>query len=335
MSLRVVINGFGRIGRNVVRAAKQQGADIDFVAANDLGDPDLMANLIKYDSVYGVAPFSVERTETGIKFDGDEMLLLSERDPAALPWKDLGVDVVIEATGFFKTHEQASLHLQAGARKVIVSAPSPDPDAMVVLGVNDDILDVKNHQIVSNASCTTNCLAPMLKVVDDNFGIVNGLFTTIHAYTGTQNIVDGNHKDMRRARAGAVNVIPASTGAAKAVGRVLPHLNGKLDGLAMRTPLPSGSLTDFVGTVEKSVSVEALNAALKAAANGNDGLAHVLEYTEDPIVSSDIVANPSSCIVDGPLTMVNGSTIKVCGWYDNEWGYSCRTVELAERLGKG
>ncbi|MEM7096577.1 MAG: type I glyceraldehyde-3-phosphate dehydrogenase [Actinomycetota bacterium] len=331
MTIRVGINGFGRIGRNVMRAAKQRGADIDFVAVNDLGEPETMAHLLRYDTVFGQAPFEVTIGEGEITVDGDRMEFLSERDPSQLPWRDLGADVVLECTGVFKKRDQAAAHLDAGASKVVISAPSPDADAMVVIGVNDDALDPESDVIVSNASCTTNCFAPMVKVLDDAFGVERGLITTIHAYTGTQNIVDAPHKDLRRARAGAVNLIPTSTGAAKATGQVLEHLLGKLDGMAMRVPVPAGSATDFVGNLSRSVTVDEVNEAFRAAAEG--AMAGVLAYNEDPIVSSDIVGRPESCIFDGPLTMVmGGDMIKIMGWYDNEWGYSNRMIDLALRL---
>lgn len=336
MTIRVAVNGFGRIGRAVIRAAKVRGADIDFVAINDLGPPETMAHLLKYDSVYRSAGFEVEYGEGMFTVDGDKMQFLSERDPSKLPWCDLGVDVVVESTGVFKTREQAAMHLEAGASKVIISAPSPDPDKMVVLGVNDSELS-DDDVVVSNASCTTNCFAPMVKVLDDAFGVERGLITTIHAYTGTQNLVDSPHKDLRRARAGAVNLIPTSTGAAKATGRVLEHLMGKLDGMAVRVPIPAGSATDFVGTLATDVSVDEVNEAFQVASQGP--MAGILAYNEDPIVSSDIVARPESSIIDGPMTMVmtagqeRGNMVKVLSWYDNEWGYSNRMVDLALRLG--
>ncbi len=332
MTIRVGINGFGRIGRNVMRAAKRRGADIDFVAVNDLGDPETMGHLLKYDTVYGNAPFSVELVDGAFIVDGDRMEFLSERDPSKLPWSDLGVDVVLEATGVFKKREQAAMHLEAGASKVIISAPSGDADAMVVIGVNDDALDPDNDVVVSNASCTTNCFAPMVKVLDDAFGVERGLITTIHAYTGTQNLVDAPHKDLRRSRAGAVNLIPTSTGAAKATGVVLEHLLGKLDGMAMRVPVPAGSATDFVGNLSRSVTIDEINEAFHAAADGP--MAGILAVNTDPIVSSDIVGRPESCVLDAPLTMVmGGDLIKIVGWYDNEWGYSNRMVDLALKLG--
>lgn len=335
MTLRVGINGFGRIGRNVMRAAKESGADIDFVAVNDLGDPETMAYLLKHDTVYGPSPFEVTIGDGSITVDGDKMEFLSIRNPAELPWADLGADVVLESTGIFKTREQAAMHLDAGASRVIISAPSPDADAMVVLGVNDKELDA-SHEIVSNASCTTNCFAPMVKVLDDAFGVEQGLITTIHAYTGTQNLVDAPHKDLRRARAAAVNLIPTSTGAAKATGRVLDHLLGKLDGMAMRVPVPAGSATDFVGTLKQKVSVDDVNEAFRVAAAGP--LSGIVAYSDEPLVSSDIVGRPESCIYDSGMAMAmaaDGASqmVKIIGWYDNEWGYSNRMVELALKLG--
>ena len=335
MSLKVGINGFGRIGRNVMRAAKQSGADIDFVAVNDLGDPETMAYLLKHDTVFGMAPFDVTVGDGDITVDGDKMEFLSIRNPAELPWADLGCDVVLESTGVFKKRDQAAMHLEAGAKKVIISAPSPDPDAMVVIGVNDDAL-TGEEQIVSNASCTTNCFAPMVKVLDDAFGVEQGLITTIHAYTGTQNLVDAPHKDFRRARAAAVNLIPTSTGAAKATGRVLEHLLGKLDGMAVRVPVPAGSATDFVGLIKADVSVDEINEAFRVAAAGP--LQGVVAYSDAPLVSSDIVGRSESCIYDSGMAMAmpapGGMTmVKALGWYDNEWGYSSRMVELALKLG--
>ncbi len=360
--MKVAINGFGRIGRNFFRAAKGTnvaaqlrsavyGLDvtdadsiakawdtvsrsfrgIDIVAINDLGDVHANANLLKYDTVHGTYPGKVEVVDGDIVADGDRFKVFAERDPAQLPWGDLGVDVVIESTGVFRTHEAASKHLAAGAKYVIISAPSPDPDISVVLGVNDDQLDPSVHKIISNASCTTNCVAPMAKVIDDTFGIEKGAFTTIHAYTNDQSLSDVLHKDPRRARAAAQNIIPASTGAASAVGKVLPNLNGKLMGTALRVPVVDGSITDLVVKVGRPTTVEEVNAALKAAGDGP--LAGILRYTEDPIVSSDIVGDPASCILDGGSTMVDGDLVKVFGWYDNEWGYSSRLVDLVRTLG--
>lgn len=335
MTLKVAINGFGRIGRNVMRAAKQMGADIDFVAVNDLGDPETMAYLLKHDTVFGMAPFDVTIGDGDITVDGDKMEFLSVRNPAELPWADLGADVVIESTGIFKKREQAAMHLEAGANKVIISAPSGDADAMVVLGVNDSELSA-DDVVVSNASCTTNCFAPMVKVLDDAFGVEQGLITTIHAYTGTQNLVDAPHKDLRRARAAAVNLIPTSTGAAKATGQVLTHLLGKLDGMAVRVPVPAGSATDFVGLLKAEVSADDVNEAFRMAAAGPmDG---IVAFSDAPLVSSDIVGRPESCIFDSGMTMAmpapGGHTmLKAIGWYDNEWGYSNRMVDLALKMG--
>jgi glyceraldehyde 3-phosphate dehydrogenase len=332
MAVRVGINGFGRIGRNVFRAAYESGAEIEWVAANDITDPKTTAHLLKYDSNYGPFPGQVEATATGLKVDGKELRIFAERDPAALPWGDLGADVVIESTGLFTDRENASKHLEAGAKKVVISAPATDPDVTVALGVNfDEAYDRENHQIISNASCTTNCLAPIAKVLHDTVGIKHGLMTTIHAYTADQRLQDMPHKDLRRARAAAINLIPASTGAAKAIGLVIPALNGKLNGSAVRAPVPTGSLVDLTVEGERSTSVEEVNQALKEAANGS--LKGILVYNEDPIVSSDIVGNPASSILDAPLTAVMDDTmVKLVSWYDNEWGYSNRIVELVQRI---
>jgi len=331
MTVRVGINGFGRIGRNLFRAAKQQGADIDFVAVNDLGSLDTMAHLLKYDSVLGPFAGDVELGDGVIRAGGEEMKMLSERDPASLPWGDLGVDVVLESTGFFTGRAGAQKHLDAGAKKVLISAPATDPDVTVVLGVNDADYDPASHDIVSNASCTTNCVAPLAKVVDDLAGIESGFMTTIHAYTNDQNILDLPHKDLRRARAAAINLIPTTTGAAKAIGIVMPHLQGKVDGVSVRAPVPTGSLTDLVVTLGREVTKDEVNAAYRAAAE--DGpLAQVLQYSEDPLVSTDIVGNRHSCIFDSLMTMSHGRTVKVFGWYDNEWGYSCRLVDIVGKL---
>ena len=335
MTLKVGINGFGRIGRNVMRAAKQAGADIDFVAVNDLGDPETMAYLLTHDTVFGPAPFDVTIGDGDITVDGDKMEFLSIQNPAALPWGDLGVDIVIESTGIFKTRNQAAMHLAAGAKKVIISAPSNDADAMVVLGVNDGELST-DDVIVSNASCTTNCFAPMVKVLDDAFGVEQGMITTIHAYTGTQNLVDAPHKDFRRARAGAVNLIPTSTGAAKATGKVLQHLMGKLDGMAMRVPVPAGSATDFVGLLQAEASIDQINDAFRMAAAGS--MSGIVAFSDEPLVSSDIVGRPESCIYDSGMTLAiptaaGGTMIKIIGWYDNEWGYANRMVDLALKMG--
>ncbi len=333
MAVKVGINGFGRIGRNVFRAAKAANADIDFVAVNDLVDTGTMANLLKYDSILGRYPGGVEVDGDTIVADGDELKVLSERDPAQLPWGDLGVDVVIESTGFFTKREDAAKHLEAGAKKVIISAPATEPDVTVALGVNfDEAYDAENHHVISNASCTTNCLAPLAKVLHEAFGIEQGLMTTIHAYTADQRLQDMPHKDPRRSRAAALNLIPTTTGAAKAVGLVLPELNGKLNGFSMRAPVPTGSAVDLVFTTPNPVDPDQVNAALKAAADGP--LKGILAYTEDPIVSSDIVGDPHSSIVDAPSTMVigDGRMVKVISWYDNEWGYSNRCVELAGKV---
>ena len=332
MSIRVGINGFGRIGRNFFRAAKQRGADIDFVAANDLGSKELMAHLLRYDTILGTWDAQVRVTDGGIEVNGDEIQILAERDPKALPWSDLGLDMVIESTGIFSSKEQASMHLDAGAPFVIVSAPSAGADATFVVGVNDDTFDPATHKVVSNASCTTNCFVPMVKVLDDAFGVVNGLMTTVHAYTGTQSIVDGPSKDLREARAAAVNIIPSSTGAARATSLVRESMKGRLDGTSLRVPVPDGSITDFTGVLSKEVTVDEVNAAFKAAAESGP-LANVLVYSEAPLVSSDIVGSPASCTFDAPITMVNGNLVKVMGWYDNEWGYSNRLVDLIEITG--
>jgi glyceraldehyde 3-phosphate dehydrogenase len=333
MPVRVGINGFGRIGRNVFRAAYERGADLQWLALNDLVDPPTIAHLLKYDSILGRFPGEVEVTETGLRVDGTDILVTAERDPAALPWGDLGVDVVIESTGLFTDRENASKHLEAGAKKVVISAPASSPDVTVALGVNfDEEYDRDKHQIISNASCTTNCLAPVAKVLNDTVGIKHGLMTTIHAYTADQRLQDLPHKDLRRARAAAINLIPASTGAAKAIGLVIPALNGKLNGMAVRAPLPTGSLVDLTVETSRETTPEEVNAAFKAASESGP-LHGILEYNEDPIVSSDIVKNPASAIVDAPLTAVmEGTMVKVVAWYDNEWGYSNRVVELVQRL---
>jgi glyceraldehyde 3-phosphate dehydrogenase len=326
MTVRVGINGFGRIGRNFFRAAKQQGADIDIVAVNDLGSLDAMAHLLKHDSVLGVLPQRIEATKSGISVDGDELQVLSMRNPNELPWGDLGVDVVIESTGFFTTRETAAGHLEAGAPLVIVSAPCDGADASFVYGVNHKTFDFAQHKVVSNASCTTNCFVPMVKVLDDAFGVEQGLMTTIHAYTGDQNLVDGPHKDLRRARAAAINIVPSTTGAARATSLVLEAMKGKLDGTSLRVPVPTGSITDFTAVLRTDASVADINKAMKKAAGSS--LKGVLKYSEDPIVSSDIVTDPHSCIFDAPLTMSMGKLVKVLGWYDNEWGYSNRLVDI-------
>jgi glyceraldehyde 3-phosphate dehydrogenase len=331
MPVRVGINGFGRIGRNLFRAAKAANADIDFVAVNDLTDNKTLGHLLKYDSILGPWAGSVEVTDTGLNVDGDELRVLAERDPGNLPWGDLGVDVVIESTGFFTDRENAAKHLAGGAKKVIISAPAKGEDITVALGVNFDQYDPDQHDVISNASCTTNCLAPFAKVANDTVGIKHGLMTTIHAYTQDQNLQDAPHKDLRRARAAAINLVPTSTGAAKAVGLVLPELNGKLHGFAIRAPVPTGSVVDLTFEANRETSVEELNDAFRTAAGGD--LKGILEYTEDPIVSSDIVSNPHSSIVDGLLTsVIDGTLVKVVSWYDNEWGYSNRCVELAQKV---
>jgi glyceraldehyde 3-phosphate dehydrogenase (phosphorylating) len=333
MAVKVGINGFGRIGRNVFRAAHAAGADLEFVAVNDLTDPGTLAHLLKYDSILGRFPGEVEAGEGSISVDGIAIQVLSERDPAALPWADLGVDVVIESTGLFTARDDAAKHLEAGAKKVIISAPAKDPDVTVALGVNfDTAYDPSSHHIISNASCTTNCLAPLAKVLNDSFGIEQGLMTTIHAYTADQRLQDMPHKDLRRARAAALNLIPTTTGAAKAVGLVLPELNGKLNGLAMRAPVATGSVVDLVFTPSEPTGVEAVNAAVKAAAEGP--LKGILSYTEDPIVSTDIVGDPHSSIFDAEQTMAigDGRMVKAVSWYDNEWGYSNRCVELTSKV---
>ena len=328
---RVGINGFGRIGRNFFRAALEQGGDFEVVAYNDLGDVDTMAHLLRYDSTLGRFPETVEVSGGSLKVAGKELQGLAERDPANLPWKDLGVDVVIESTGFFTKRDGAQKHLDAGAKKVIISAPATDPDITVVLGVNDDQYDAGSHHIISNASCTTNCVAPMAKVLDDAFGIESGFMTTIHAYTQDQMLQDGPHKDPRRARAAAINLVPTSTGAARAIGLVLPHLKGKVDGMSMRAPVPTGSVTDLVVTLRKEASVDEINAAFASAAKSGS-LAPYLDYSTDPLVSTDIVHSPASCTFDSELTMAHGTTAKVFGWYDNEWGYSCRLVDLVSKI---
>jgi glyceraldehyde 3-phosphate dehydrogenase len=332
VTVRVGINGFGRIGRNFFRAALDMGADIEIVAANDLGDVKTMAHLLKYDSILGRLEEEVSVTDEGIRVGERTIKILAERDPAQLPWKDLGVDVVIESTGFFTDATKAKAHIDAGAKKVIISAPAKNEDVTVVMGVNHTDYDPASHHVISNASCTTNCLAPMAKAVSDEFGIVKGLMTTIHAYTGDQNLQDGPHKDLRRARAAAINIVPTSTGAAKAIGLVLPEMKGKLDGYALRVPTPTGSATDLTIEVGRETTVEEVNAAVKAAAEGP--LKGYLKYTEDPIVSTDIVTDPSSCIFDAGLTKVIGNQVKIVGWYDNEWGYSCRLIDLVNYVGE-
>ena len=331
MTVRVGINGFGRIGRNFFRAVAASSADIQIVAFNDLADDDVQAHLLKYDTILGRFPADISVTEQGIQVGDQVVTSLAEREPGKLPWGDLGVDVVIEATGFFTDATKAKAHLDGGAKKVIISAPAKNEDWTVVMGVNDGDYDPSSHHIISNASCTTNCLAPMAKALNDGLGIQRGLMTTIHAYTQDQNLQDGPHKDLRRARAAAVNVVPTSTGAAKAIGLVLPELRGKLDGYALRVPVPTGSATDLTFTAGRETSVQEVNDIVRAAAEGE--LAGYLRYTEDPIVSSDIVTDPASCIFDAGLTKVLGDQVKVIGWYDNEWGYSCRLVDLIALMG--
>jgi len=333
MTVKIGVNGFGRIGRNFFRAARQRGVDLDFVAVNDITDAATLAHLLKYDSVLGTYPGDVVVSGNGITVDGDELRVLAERDPANLPWKDLGAEIVIESTGLFTSREKAALHLEAGAQKVVISAPAKGEDLTVVLGVNDDMYDPATHHVISNASCTTNCVAPMAKVLDDAFGLEQGFMTTIHAYTNDQQILDLPHKDLRRARAAAVNIIPTSTGAAKATGLVLPHLKGKLDGMSMRVPVPDGSVTDLVATLGREVSIEEINAAFRAASESGS-LAGMLVYTEDPIVSSDIVGSPASCTFDALSTMAMGRAAKIVGWYDNEWGFSNRLVDLVELVAR-
>ena len=327
MTTRVGINGFGRIGRNFFRAARAAGADIEIVGINDLTDNKTLATLLKYDSTLGRLDTDVSFTDTDITAGDVTFKAFAERDPSALPWGDLGADVVIESTGFFTDATQAKAHIDQGAKKVIISAPAKNEDFTVVMGVNHDDYDPANHRIISNASCTTNCLAPMAKALNDEFGIVKGLMTTVHAYTGDQNLLDAPHKDLRRARSAAINIVPTSTGAAKAIGLVLPELKGKLDGYALRVPTPTGSATDLTFEAGRETSVEEVNAAVKAAADGT-----FLKYSEDPIVSTDITTDPASCIFDAPLTKVIGNQVKVVGWYDNEWGYSNRLVDLVDHV---
>ena len=331
MTVRVGINGFGRIGRNFFRAVQASGADVEVVAVNDLTDNKTLAHLLKYDSILGRFPAEVGYDEQNITVAGKAIRALEERDPANLPWKELGVDVVVESTGFFTKAADARKHLDGGAKKVIISAPATDDDITIVMGANHELYDPQQHHIISNASCTTNCLAPLAKVLHDAFGIEKGLMTTIHAYTQDQNLQDAPHKDLRRARAAALSIIPTSTGAAKAIGLVLPELKGKLDGYAMRVPVPTGSVTDLTVTLSRETTVDEVKAAYKAAADGP--LKGYLVYTEDPIVSADIVTDPASCIFDATLTKVIGDQVKVVGWYDNEWGYSNRLVDLISYVG--
>ncbi len=331
MSVRVGINGFGRIGRNFFRAARKRGADIELVAVNDLGDAKTMAHLLKYDSVLGPFDDEVEATEAGIRAGDVELKLLNEKDPAALGWKELGVQVVLESTGLFTKRDDAQKHLDAGAEKVVISAPATDPDVTLVLGVNEDAYDKEQHRIISNASCTTNCVAPLAKVLHDAWGIESGFMTTIHAYTNDQQILDLPHKDLRRARAAAINLIPTSTGAAKAIGLVIPELQGKVDGISVRAPVSDGSIVDLVVHLAAEVDVEQVNARFAEVADSG-AFEGILRYTDEPLVSTDVIGSPYSCTFDSELTMANGNEVKVFGWYDNEWGYSCRLVDLVERL---
>ncbi|MCX2968969.1 MULTISPECIES: type I glyceraldehyde-3-phosphate dehydrogenase [Streptomyces] len=331
MTIRVGINGFGRIGRNYFRALLEQGADIEIVAVNDLGDTATTAHLLKYDSILGRIKDEVTHTEDTITVGDKTVKVLSERNPADIPWGELGVDVVVESTGIFTKRDDAAKHLAGGAKKVLISAPAKDEDITVVMGVNNDSYRPDEHHVISNASCTTNCVAPMAKVLDESFGIVKGMMTTVHAYTNDQRILDFPHKDLRRARAAAENIIPTSTGAAKATALVLPQLQGKLDGIAMRVPVPTGSVTDLVVELDREVSKDEVNEAFQQAAQGQ--LKGILEYTADPIVSSDIVNWPASCTFDSSLTMVMGKQVKIVGWYDNEWGYSNRLVDLTVFVG--
>ena len=332
MTVRVGINGFGRIGRNFYRAAQAAGADLEVVAVNDLTDNQTLANLLKYDSILGRLAGEVVASESDISVDGKSIKVFEERDPSALPWGDLGVDIVVESTGIFTNAAKAKAHIDGGAKKVIISAPASNEDITIVLGVNDDQYDPASHHIISNASCTTNCLGPMAKALNDSVGIVKGLMTTIHAYTQDQNLQDGPHKDPRRARAAALNMVPTSTGAAKAIGLVMPELKGKLDGFAIRVPVPTGSATDLTFQAGRETSAAEVNAAVKAAAEGP--LKGYLKYSTAPLVSTDIVTDPASCIFDAPLTKVSGDLVKVIGWYDNEWGYSNRLVDLVGLVGK-
>jgi len=332
MALKAGINGFGRIGRNVFRAAHARGEDIDWVGVNDITDTKTLAHLLKYDSILGPFPGDVEHTETGLVVDGEELRVFAERDPANLPWDEVGADVVIESTGFFTKRDDAAKHLDAGAKKVIITAPATEPDVTLALGVNDDAYDPQQHHVISNASCTTNCLAPVAKVLHDAVGIERGIMTTIHAYTADQNLQDAPHKDLRRARAAAVNLVPTSTGAAKAVGLVLPELDGKLNGIAVRAPVITGSVIDLVCEVSRETTKEEVNEAFAAKADAG-ALEGILRYSEDPIVSTDVVRSAYSSIFDAPLTMViDGKLVKVVSWYDNEWGYSNRVVDLAQRV---
>jgi glyceraldehyde 3-phosphate dehydrogenase len=331
MTVKIGINGFGRIGRNFFRAAKKKGAGLDFVAVNDITDAGTLAHLLKYDSVLGNLDAEIKATGEGISVDGDEFRVIAERDPGALPWKELGVEVVVESTGLFTDRDNAEKHLSAGAQKVIISAPAKGEDVTIVLGVNGDDYDPNTHHLISNASCTTNCVVPMAAVLDDAFGIDRALMTTCHAYTNDQNLLDLPHKDLRRARAAAINIVPASTGAAKATSLAIPKLKGKMDGMAFRVPVPDGSVTDLVCLLDGEPSVDEVNEAFRSAAD--DRLEGILKYTEDPLVSSDVVGDPHSCVFDSLSTMAIGNMVKVIGWYDNEWGYSNRLVEVTEMVG--
>jgi glyceraldehyde 3-phosphate dehydrogenase (phosphorylating) len=331
MSVRVGINGFGRIGRNVFRAARERGSGYEIVAVNDLMEPKIAAHLLRYDTVHGRFAGTVEPGDGKLVVDGKDVRVLSERDPANLPWKDMGVEVVVESTGLFTKRDAASKHLDAGARKVIISAPATEPDITICIGVNDDQYDAGRHNIISNASCTTNCLAPLVKVLHEEFGIERGFMTTTHAYTQDQQILDAVHRDYRRARAAGANVIPTSTGAATAIGLVIPEMQGRLDGISMRVPVTDGSVTDLVAQVGRETSKDEVNAAFAAAAD-TGALTGILHYSDDPLVSSDIVGESYSSIFDSPLTMVNGNLVKVVSWYDNEWGYSCRVADLIQKV---
>ena len=332
MATRIGVNGFGRIGRQVVRAAIERHPDsLEVVAVNDLADTRTNAHLFKYDTNYGIYPGTVEARDQSIVIDGHDIKVLSDRSPSNLPWGDLGADIVVESTGFFTDAGAASGHMEAGAKKVIISAPAKGEDITLVLGVNEDKYDPERHHVLSNASCTTNCIATMVKVLHDSFGVKSGLMSTIHSYTNDQKILDQVHEDLRRARAAAMNIIPTTTGAARAVGLVLPELNGKIHGMAFRVPTPTGSVTDFVAVLKRDASVDDINGAYREAAR--DSMAGILDYTEEPLVSSDFIRNPHSCIIDGISTMsMGGNLVKVVGWYDNEWGYSCRTADLAAFL---
>jgi glyceraldehyde 3-phosphate dehydrogenase len=329
VATRIGINGFGRIGRNFYRALDAQGADLELVAVNDLGDAKTMAHLLKYDSVLGRLGKEVKVTDDGFSIEGMDVKLLSEKDPGALPWGDLGVEVVIESTGFFTKAEDASKHIDAGAKKVIISAPAKNEDITIVMGVNDSEYDSSKHHVISNASCTTNCVVPLVKVLHDNWGIERGFMTTCHAYTNDQRILDFPHSDLRRARAAALNIIPTTTGAAKAASLAMPELKGRLDGIALRVPVPDGSITDIVATLNNEASKDDINNAYREASQSTN-MKGIIEYTEDPIVSTDIIGNSHSCVIDGDSTMTNANMVKVLGWYDNEWGYSHRLVDVTE-----